>query len=219
MIKEINRINSSKTNFNSKQNKIQFILNDNESNQLLNIIKNIGTIYEKPLSEIITQEDFDKINKWIGGNNDFILKYNAKKDGCNTELFHQKCDGINRYVIVCKATGKDIIGGYISTKIQKKNEFTDDNKAFLFNLTQNIIKKNNKSYQNAIKNYNDSSYFIRFGEGCNTFTLSGNCLNDTKSTAAVCTCDTNFDCSPYNLFNRTSTEYFQVDNFEVFQVV
>ena len=40
---------------------------------------------------------------------------------------------------------------------------------------------NKKSYLNAIKNYNDSSNFIRFGNKCDVFRLSGNCLNDKNS--------------------------------------
>ena len=218
IIKEINRINSSKSKFTSNKNKIQFIQTDDEFNHLLERINTFGTIYENPLSEIIKKEDFDKINGWIGGNNRFILRYNAKKDGCDTEIFHKRCDDISGCIFVCKPNGKDIIGGYISTKIQKKNEFSDDSKAFLFNLTKNFVKNNKNNYSNAIKNFNDSSFFIRFGSGCNVLALSGNCFNDSKSQTTTCSCQSNFDCNNYNLFNNSSSEYFQVENFEVFQV-
>ena len=45
----------------------------------------------------------------IGGNNKFILKYSAKRDSCNTEIFHQKCDNISGSIIICKIEGGDII--------------------------------------------------------------------------------------------------------------
>jgi hypothetical protein len=52
----------------------------------------------------------------------------------------------------------------------KKNEFLDDDNAFLFNLSKNIIKKNKKSSKNEIKNFSDSSYYIRFGSDCEILT-------------------------------------------------
>ena len=50
----------------------------------------------------------------------------------------------------------------MTAKIQKNNEFIDDEKAFLFNLSQNIVKRNKKSYKNAIQNCGNSTFFIRF---------------------------------------------------------
>ena len=125
----------------------------------------------------------------------------------------------NNCIIVCKVSGGDIIGGFISTKIQKEDAYSDDEKAFLFNLTKNIIKKNKKSYKNAIKNFSDSSFFIKFGNDCHIFSLSGNCLNDNKSLAYTCTCQTNFDSDNLNIFNKNDCSNFRVENFEIFQVV
>ena len=155
----------------------------------------------------------------IGGNNKFILKYGAKRDTCNTEIFHQKCDNICGSIIICKIEGGDIIGGYLTAKIEKKNIFVNDNKAFLFNLSKNIIKKNKKSYKNAIKFFSDSSNFIRFGSGCNVFTLCGDCLKTQKSIVETCSCEANFDCQTHNLLNLSSASYFKVENFELFQVI
>ena len=172
-------------------------------------------------SEIITKDDFVKINNWIGGGNNFLLKYSTKRDICNTNIFHEKCDNISGSIFICKVNGGDIVGGYMSVKIEKKNKFLDDDNAFLFNLSKNIIKRNKKSSKNAIKNFSDSSYFIRFGSDCEILTLSGNCLNDRNSQARYCNCDgSNYDCDTYNLFNKEySKDYFKVDNFEVFQVI
>ena len=100
----------------------------------------------------------------------------------------------------------------------KKDEHLYDDKAFLFNLTQNIIKKNQKSFNKAFKTFKDSSNFIKFGSSCNVFLLSGNCLNDKKSMVDTCTCETNFNCESINLLNKTGGIYFKVDDFELFQV-
>ena len=185
-INEINKVNLSLANFNSNQDNISFIHSEKEINQIFDNIKNFGIIRDVNFSEIIKENDFNKINELIGGNIKFVLKYSAKRDCCNTDIFNEKCDNINGCIIICKVQGSDIIVGYLSTKIEKKNEFSDDEKAFLFNLSKNIIKKNKKSYKNAIKNFNDSSLFIRFGSDCEIFTLSGNCLNDNKSYAKYC---------------------------------
>ena len=155
----------------------------------------------------------------IGGHNKFILKYCAKRDNCDTEIFHKNCDGICGSLFICKVEAGDIVGGYLTAKIQKNNEFLDDNKAFLFNLSKNIIKKNKRSYKNAIQNCSNSTFFIRFGNNCKVFYLAGNCLNSKESYAYYCNCETNFDTQQTNIFNRSQGEYFKVENFEVFQVI
>ena len=155
--------------YESCQNNINFIVNEIEIQKLYEFIKSFGYISQYPFSEIIKEEDFIKLNEWIGKPNNYILKYSAKNDGCYTETFHKNCDGICGSLFICKAENGDIIGGYMTAKIQKNNEFIDDEKAFLFNLTQNIVKRNKNSYKNAIQNCNDSTFFIRFGDKCKVF--------------------------------------------------
>ena len=217
-INKINNINEGLEKFNLNQGKILFIRNENE---FIEKIKIFGVVIEKSFSDIINIDDFKKINKWIGKNNKYILKYSAKKDGCNTDIFHQKCDNIEGSIIICKVDQGDIIGGYISTKIQKKDGFSDDDKAFVFNLSKNIVKRNKKNTKNAIKNFNNSSYFIRFGSSCDILTLSGNSLNNSESHSKYCSCNgSNFDCDEYDIFNnKTGDKYFKEENFEVFQVL
>ena len=218
-IDEINKINSSMKKFSSTQNIIEFIQLEEETKRLFEKIKYFGTVYLYPYSEIIKRDDFLKIDEMIGRKNKYVLKYSAKRDGCNTEIFHDNCDGICGCVIICKIEGSDVVGGYLTAKIQKQKIFQDDNKAFLFNLSQNIIKKNKKGFKNAIENYNDSSGFIRFGDSCKVFFLSGNCLNEKTSYIDTCSCSTNFDCDNSNLLNKTGDISYKVENFEVFQVI
>ena len=189
-----------------------------DTNLLCKTIQDLKYLFSNE-SEIISDDDFIKINKWLGGSHNFILKYSTKKDSCNTEIFHEKCDNIEGTIFIIKVKDSDIIGGYISTKIEKKDKFLDDSKSFLFNLSQNFIKTNKKSYKKAVKNFNNSSFFIRFGSDCEVLLISGNCLNDKKSQAYNCSCDCNFDTASYNLFNKSERTYFQVEMFEVFQVI
>ena len=219
-INNINKIKNRMTNYNSKQERKLFFQNEEEIKRFCETINKITFIYYGNESEIVRDEDFIKINNWIGGNNKFILKYSTRRDTCNTNIFHEKCDNIQGSLLICKVINKDIIGGYISSKIEKKNEFVDDNKAFLFNLTKNLVKKNKKNSKRAIKNFNDSSYFIRFGSDCEVLSLSGNCIKDKKSRAGVCTCsNSNYDTDYSNIFNENSSSYFEIDVFEVFQVI
>ena len=202
-IEEINKINLNMKKYNIAKNKIEFFKNEDNENKISEKIKNFGVINEYPFSQIIKTEDYIKINEMIGGNNKFLLIFSAKRDGCNTDIFHEKCDNISGCIIVCKIEGGDVVGGYLTAKIEKKDEYVDDNKAFFFNLSQNIIKRNKKSSSNAIKNFKDSSGFIRFGNSCKVFYLSGNCLNSNDSKIDTCGCTTNFECEELNLLNKT----------------
>ena len=204
--------------FKLQQNK-KLIVQDKELDKIIELINNSKWVFSNFESEIINAKEFSQINEWIGGNHDFILKYNAKRDGCNAEIFHQKCDNLKGSLIICKPINNDIIGGYISTKILKEDKFYDDKNAFLFNLTKNFVRKNKKSYTNAIKNFNDSSNLIRFGNGCPVFILSASCIIDNKSMVTSCTCNnTNYDCQNKNIFDTSGGVSFQVENLEVFEV-
>ena len=101
----------------------------------------------------------------------------------------------------------------------KKKKNIQDKKAFVFNLTKNLIKKNKKNnYNKAFRNFNNSSFFFKFGD-CNVFALSGDCLSKNNSEAYNCGCQCNFDTEHSNLFNENKSTKFLVENFEVFKVI
>ena len=218
-ILHIDKINTNIQKFKKIQNNKYFVPSQKSLEKIIEFINNSKLISQSNESEIITNKEFDQINEWLGERHEYILRYSAKNDGCNTDIFHKNCDNLSGIIIICKAKDSDIIGGFISTKILREDKFHDDNKAFLFNLTKNFVKRNKKSYLNAIKNYHDSSNFIRFGNSCDVFRLSGNCLNDKQSYAYNCGCETNFDTDSKNLFDTPSGTNFQVENFEVFEVI
>lgn len=171
--------------------------------------------------KILKKEDIKTLNGWISPYKkiQYVLKYNAKRDGCDTDIFHEKCDNLGKSLIICKTSSGAIVGAYMTTDIEKKKGFKSDPNAFLFNLSNKLIKKNLKQkYHKAIYNYDDNSNFIKFGE-CDCFRLAGNCLYNKNSYADICHCGTNFDCQNKNILNGGNGEQFQVDNFEVYQIL
>ena len=94
--------------------------NKEKIEELCEIIKQFEVFDKCDESEIITKDDFVTINNWIGGGNNFLLKYIAKRNTCDINIFHEKCDNISGSIFICKVNGGDIVGGYISAKIEKK---------------------------------------------------------------------------------------------------
>ena len=94
---EINKINLSMKKYKElNKRQIKFSYSEEGIQQISEKIKTFGLISQNSASQIISDDQFIKINEWIGGYNNFILKYNAKVDGCSTDIFHNKCDGINK---------------------------------------------------------------------------------------------------------------------------
>ena len=204
----------------SKVNELLSKKNEELEEKSLKLEKKFSKI-EKYCFKILKKEDKAILKGWISPNKKikYVLKYNAKRDGCDTNIFHEKCDNIGRSVIICKTSSGATIGAYMTANIEKKKGFSSDPNAFLFNLTSKIIKKNLKQkYEKAIYNYDDNSNFIKFGE-CDCFRLAGNCLYNKNSYADICHCGTNFDCQNKNLLNGGNGEQFHVDNFEVYQIL
>jgi len=56
---------------------------------------------EKFCFKILKKEDKKLLNNWILPNKKikFVLKYNANRDGCDTEIFHEKCDNLGKSLI------------------------------------------------------------------------------------------------------------------------
>ena len=90
----INKIKDSMNKLNSKQKGKIFYENEEEIKLFCEKIKKLEPIIIETKSNILNKEDFKKINNWIGGNNEFCLKYSTKRDSCDTNIFHEKCDNI-----------------------------------------------------------------------------------------------------------------------------
>ena len=200
----------------NEKNKNKISEKKKKNEELENRIK----VFENFFKILKKKEDIETINNWIAPNKEikYILKYNAKRDDCDTDIFHEKCDNIGKCLLICRILNGDIIGGYITENIEKKKGFKSDSNAFLFNLSKKILKKNVKGYYDkAFYNYDDTSNFIKFGD-CDCLRISGKCMKTKDSYADTCGCNTNFDCSNTNLLNNNNEKNFQVENFEVYQI-
>jgi len=73
-INNINKIKNGMKKFNSKEKEKIFYENVEEMNNFCSNIKKIKFIYCENDSDIISKDDFKRINNWIGGKNKFLLK-------------------------------------------------------------------------------------------------------------------------------------------------
>ncbi|XP_048258954.1 interferon-induced protein 44-like isoform X2 [Haliotis rufescens] len=111
----------------------------------------------------------DQLSSWLGGKKDFTLLYQATRDGCSAQAFHQKCDHKGATVSVCYNTAGYVFGGYTSVSWSSDGYWTSDQHAFLFKLQaansfqpqQYPVKTAN--VQNTV--YHNASYGPTFGGG------------------------------------------------------
>ena len=139
-ILNIKKINTNIQKFKAIQNNKYFIPNQKALEKIIEFINNSKLISPQIESEIITYTEIEQINEWLGERHEYTLKFSAKKDGCNTEIFHKNCNNLSGIIIICKVKDSDIIGGFISTKILKEDKFNDDNKAFNLILPKILLK-------------------------------------------------------------------------------
>ena len=95
------------------------------------------------MSGILHDYDMVQLEEWIGtGPKDFQLLFSAKRDGCVTETFREKCINQGATVTVLYNTDNSIYGGYSS--INWPTAYGKDDKAFLFQLMYNGLSTYNK---------------------------------------------------------------------------
>ena len=79
--------------------------------------------------------------------------YRASTDGDEAEDFHEKCDGKENTVTLCRSENGVCFGGFTSKKWASGGDFFEDPTAILFNLTQQRVFKV-KDASRAIQHYN-----------------------------------------------------------------
>ena len=93
------------------------------------------------------------------------LLYQASSNGFNSNIFHAKCNGYQRTLVVVKSNNSNIFGGYTEADWSGSG-FAFDTNAFLFSLVNSYntsVKMNIIKTQYAI--YASSNYGPTFGEG------------------------------------------------------
>ena len=210
---------------------ISAVKNLNKDN---NNLKNEMTIIKKDienLKNILFQQTFNGssiinnfeeklyIKKWIGEKNEkninkeIKLIYKATKDGDTASKYHELCDNKNPLITLIKTKKNRRFGHYMEQIVNIKNDnYTKDEKAFLFNL-DNLKKYDVKKPEYAM--YYLTSHGPCFGQGCDLvlcdkFLTSNNSWeNNSKSYSYDVQNDTEF----------TGESNFGVEEVEVYQIL
>ncbi|XP_045169930.2 interferon-induced protein 44-like [Mercenaria mercenaria] len=132
------------------------------------------------MGERLNHQDKDQLEKWIGtGPKTFTLLYAITRDGCNSRVFHEKCDGQGPTVTVLYNAKGSVYGGYSPMSWNSSsNSNSSCTEAFLFQLYHNGNRKATKfelkpgQYYNAV--YNNVEYGPIFGGGYDLKTFSSN---------------------------------------------
>ena len=114
--------------------KIDIIINNNIFNDSLIINKN--------------QDYINNINNWLNSKiKNTELLYRKTKDGDSYNAFHNLCDNKGKTLTLIKSKEGYIIGGYTPLSWDKYAGWKEDDKTFLFSLTNNkIFRKKNNSF-------------------------------------------------------------------------
>ena len=136
--KEMNKM---KKDFENKINLLE-LENKNKALEIKNLKEKIfheQQINDLSDSDIILLDERKSIIKMINPSSDlntynFKLIFKASKDGDSPNAFHSLCDNKGPTIIFIKINNGKRIGGYTSISWNSKDEFEEDENAFLFSL-------------------------------------------------------------------------------------
>ncbi|GBB93275.1 hypothetical protein RclHR1_02140028 [Rhizophagus clarus] len=180
--------------------------------------KLIHVVYD---SILIERQHFAIIASWIDKKKDlyynarnipynFNLIFRSSRDGNTPAAFHSKCDNKGPTIVIAKvANSEKIVGGYNPFQWNSSNQDMPTIDSFIYLFTdKNDIKTAKVGYskgdQHSVRNLAD--YGPGFGSGTDLI-----CWNDgrwLRSSAAS-----------YPEINGIPTGFFNVDDYEVFQVI
>ena len=152
------------------------------------------------IGELQKHEKF--INKKIG----FKLLFKSSIDGDKLSNLHNKCDNIQSVLLLIKTIKGVRFGGYTEIGFNNEGKEVNDNKAFVFSLDKKNIynNKNNPAiycYYNVIGFKNTIYIFDNF------------CSNSSNQNVGGYS---EYSCKQYELNN--GEQYFQISDFEIFQI-
>lgn len=148
----------------------------------------------------------------------FNLLYRASRDGFRATDFHFKCDNRPNTITIIETTKGYIFGGYTEACWTSNENYCHDPNAFLFSLVNPL----NKPFlckisvpQHAI--YCQKEYGPLFGSGCD-LEICSDSNSSSKSNSELLSYEVPSDMKNSNGIYFCDSKYFQVKEFEVFQV-
>jgi hypothetical protein len=151
-----------------------YITPGNESKLNLLPSRNSGlTIINKKLILLFTSWINQTYNSSRQIKYEFKVLYRSSRDGLNHNTFHQKCDNINKTLVVGKIQNSDqLVGGYNPLDWNGNDVWKNTDKSFIFNISnRNDIRtarfSNVKNSNNAI--YGDPNHLPVFGNGSDLY--------------------------------------------------
>ncbi|RGB29248.1 hypothetical protein C1646_766830 [Rhizophagus diaphanus] len=169
-------------------------------------------------SQIINLKDAKLISKWIkfmkqqkqGIVYDFNLLVRGSRDGFNKSTFHERCDNEGPTVTIARVkNSNEILGGFNPLNWESNREYRETKESFIFSLDKDNLVNSifSKVVDDKCAIFNGQNYGPIFGSGSSDFELlfkkkQGQCSNVNYEKAI-----------------RQSNEYFEIDDYEVFQVV
>ena len=174
-IKDINIINEKiqKYNLTNIKDEINFIIDENEMENLQKLIKSFGEIESLKIFEdslIIKNNNVYRHNlkQWINANKKFTtsLLYRKSKNDDSYSTFHKLCDNKGITLTLIKSKEGFIIGGYTPLNWGDNSGWLMDKEAFIFSLSEGKVfrklKKSNSIYSG--KNIGPLFNYIGFAE-------------------------------------------------------
>ena len=146
----MNEINHKIINYNNLNNYyFKFYPEEKEIDNFLETIKKFGKIDKNDNKQLFKDSLIIKNNilyiknlkKWINSEKDIStqLLYRKSKDGDSFDTFHKLCDNQGENIILIQSKEIFIIGGYTPLNWDNNSGWKEDNKTFLFSLTNNKI--------------------------------------------------------------------------------
>ena len=99
--------------------------------KIINIKDNISII----LSELENSSKYVKLILEWSGYKYMQLIYSGNRDGSSSKIFHEKCNDKGSTITLYKNDKGNIFGGYSSISWSSCNGYVNDNKSFIFTLT------------------------------------------------------------------------------------
>ena len=207
-----------KRKYNSLNNSIKFIPEDNDFNEFLKSIKNFGIVTKNVYNAFDSKINFNEklVISWLNERKfNSQLLFRKTRDGSTPEDFHYKCDNKGITIIFIETVKEYIFGGYTELQWDKYSGYKSDNSTFLFSFN-NMEKLTKKILINLFNSY-DSIYCSIdkspwFGNSNPDICFNGTLNNGQTSKEK----DTSFE-SIYKLTN--GEEFWEVKELEVHKII